>query len=160
MQAYDAETEALMKKYYASLSEKDQRRYAAVEAQKLGHGGIQYIANLLGCHRNTITAGLKDLADLSPEGGYDARIRRPGGGRKSYAVTHPGIDEAFVEMMGDHTAGDPMDAQIKWTNRSQQALADQLASEYDIHVSTKVIRQLLSKHGYRRRQLQKKDDQA
>jgi len=160
MQAYDAETEALMKKYYASLSEKDQRRYAAVEAQKLGQGGIQYIAKLLGCHRNTITAGLKDLAALSPEAGYDARIRRPGGGRKSYEVTHPGIDEAFMDMMSDHTAGDPMDERIKWTNRSQQALADQLASAYDIHVSTKVIRQLLSKHGYRRRQLQKKDDQA
>ena len=35
MKAYSAETEARMRNFYGSLSEKDRRRYAAVEAAKL-----------------------------------------------------------------------------------------------------------------------------
>ncbi len=35
-----------MKKLYNSLSEKDRRRYAAIEALKLGWGGISYISEL------------------------------------------------------------------------------------------------------------------
>ena len=37
----------LMKALFNSLSEKDKRRYAAVEAQKLGRAGITYISKLL-----------------------------------------------------------------------------------------------------------------
>jgi hypothetical protein len=160
MPPYDTATEQLMKKYYATLSEKDQRRYAAVEAKKLSKGGIQYIAELLGCHRNTITAGIKDLESLPDEPSYDPRIRHPGGGRKAYDVTHPEIDAAFEMLMADQTAGDPMDEQIKWTNRSPQDLADQLAEVHGIRVSPQVVKRLLTKHGYRRRQVEKKDDQA
>ena len=50
-----------MKSFYVSLSEKDRRRYAAVEAAKLGHGGIEYIARLLGCDVKTIRQGQRDL---------------------------------------------------------------------------------------------------
>ncbi|WRH68171.1 MAG: hypothetical protein RSE13_07985 [Planktothrix sp. GU0601_MAG3] len=53
-----------MKKFYNSLSEKDKRRYAAIEAQKLGWGGISYIIKLLGCTRNTIVRGIKELKEL------------------------------------------------------------------------------------------------
>ncbi|MCA1837503.1 MAG: hypothetical protein LC674_01595, partial [Actinobacteria bacterium] len=41
------------REYYQSLSEKDRRRFAAIEAIKLGHGGIRYIANVLGCDPHT-----------------------------------------------------------------------------------------------------------
>jgi hypothetical protein len=53
-----------MKTMYLSLREKDRRRYAAVEATKLGHGGIDYIAHLLRCDAKTIRQGLADLAEL------------------------------------------------------------------------------------------------
>ena len=43
MDAYSPEIEHTMQRYYHSLSEKDRRRYAAIEAIKLGHGGISYI---------------------------------------------------------------------------------------------------------------------
>ena len=46
---YSPKIEQSMKTLYHSLREKDRRRYAAVEAAKLGHGGIEYIAGLLGC---------------------------------------------------------------------------------------------------------------
>ena len=39
MDAYFPEIEHAMQRYYHSLSEKDRRRYAAIEAIKLGHGG-------------------------------------------------------------------------------------------------------------------------
>ncbi len=39
-------TEEQMKSYYESLSEKDRRRYAAIEATKLGYGGLGQIGKL------------------------------------------------------------------------------------------------------------------
>ncbi|NJK53099.1 MAG: hypothetical protein HC936_10315 [Leptolyngbyaceae cyanobacterium SU_3_3] len=39
MQPYPAQIEAQMQRCYQSLSEKDRRRYAAIEAVKLGYGG-------------------------------------------------------------------------------------------------------------------------
>jgi hypothetical protein len=61
MEAYTVDVETKMKRLYAWLSEKDRRRYAAVEAAKLGHGGVEYIAKLLGCDPKTIRQGLHDL---------------------------------------------------------------------------------------------------
>ncbi|MFT5092168.1 MAG: hypothetical protein ACI93T_000987 [Porticoccaceae bacterium] len=39
MERYSTETERQMKWLFVSLNEKDRRRYAAVEAAKLGRGG-------------------------------------------------------------------------------------------------------------------------
>ena len=49
MQTYSSDIEQQMQRYYQSLSEKERRRYAAIEAVKLGYGGISYMVNLLGC---------------------------------------------------------------------------------------------------------------
>lgn len=49
--------------FYDSLSEKDKRRYAAIEVQKLPYGGQKYISKLLGCDEKTIQQGLLDLAN-------------------------------------------------------------------------------------------------
>ena len=49
---------------YDSLREKDRRRYAAAEAAKLGHGGVDYIATLFDCDPKTIRQGRRDLDDL------------------------------------------------------------------------------------------------
>src|SRR6202453_3796984 len=61
---YPPKIELTMKTYYQTLREKDRRRYAAVEAAKLGHGGIDYIASLLDCDPKTIRQGLDDLEQL------------------------------------------------------------------------------------------------
>jgi hypothetical protein len=60
---YTPEIERFMQQLYASLSERDQRRYAAVEAIKLGHGGILYLAQLFDCCERTIRRGLDELHD-------------------------------------------------------------------------------------------------
>jgi hypothetical protein len=156
MEPYPREIEAMMKKLYQTLSEKDKRRYAAVEALKLGHGGQSYIAHVLRCSRNTIAEGLKELEDLPDERVYERQIRRPGGGRNRYVETYPDIDEQFLAVMADYTAGDPMDEQIRWTNLSRQEIADRLAEQQGVRVSVTVIKQLLKKHHYRQRKAQKK----
>jgi len=63
---YCKEAEKFMKQLYDSLSEKDRRTYAAVEVAKLGHGGTEYISNLLGCDPKTIRHGQQDLENLPP----------------------------------------------------------------------------------------------
>lgn len=50
----------LMKNLYQSLSEKDRRRYAAIETKKLGYGGISYICRLFGCSEKSVKHGLSE----------------------------------------------------------------------------------------------------
>lgn len=71
-----------MKAFYDSLSEKDRRRYAAVEAEKLGHGGAEYIASVLGCSEKTIRRGRSDV-DKLPEDEAEDRVRKKGGSQES-----------------------------------------------------------------------------
>jgi len=71
-----------MKTFYDSLSEKDRRRYAAVEAEKLGHGGIEYIATVLGCSERTVRQGRGDVRRL-PEDEAEGRIRKKGRPKES-----------------------------------------------------------------------------
>ena len=61
MDAYTSDVERMMRKLFDSLRENDRRRYAAIEAAKLGHGGIEYIAGVLGCDPKTIRFGLGEL---------------------------------------------------------------------------------------------------
>ncbi len=78
MDAYAPEIERVMKRLFESLGEKDRRRYAAVEATKLGRGGIEYVARLLDCDPKTIRQGQAEL-----EGTDDldsGRVRKKGVG--------------------------------------------------------------------------------
>lgn len=68
---YPLPVERAMQFTFAALNERQRRIYAATETLKLGHGGIVYLAELLGCHRRTIERGLNELrqaaAPLPPE---------------------------------------------------------------------------------------------
>lgn len=77
MQVYDSQVERQMVNFYESLSEKDRRRYSAVEAAKLGHGGKVYIARLFGCDPDTIAVGEQDVGEL-PFDAAAGRIRKKG----------------------------------------------------------------------------------
>ena len=82
MHAYPPEVCRHMKAFFDSLSEKDRRRYAAVEAEKLGHGGQEYIASVLGCSERTIRQGRDDIEQL-PEDEAEGRVRKKGGTNQS-----------------------------------------------------------------------------
>ena len=58
---YDTELERLIRLHHSRLSEKEQRHYAAIEAQKLGHGGKRYIARLLEIYTRTLYIGISEL---------------------------------------------------------------------------------------------------
>jgi hypothetical protein len=62
---YEQAIEIKMQRLFTTLSEKDKRRYAGIEATKLGHGGIDYISKLFDIDPKTIRHGLQelDLAD-------------------------------------------------------------------------------------------------
>jgi hypothetical protein len=140
--------EEQMKSYYESLSEKDRRRYAAIEANKRGYGGLGQIGLLLGCNYRTVKKGITELKQ--PNLPNSPRIRRPGGGRKKAIETISGINEAFLRVIENHTAGSPMNQELKWTNLTRQQIADSLAAT-GISVSVTVIDQLLANHQFRRR---------
>jgi hypothetical protein len=77
MKPYPSDVERMMARLYHSLRENDRRRYAAIEATKLGHGGTEYIATLLGCDPKTIRQG---IGELESEDALDAqRVRKKGG---------------------------------------------------------------------------------
>src|SRR5271166_2553779 len=63
MNAYTPGIERMMKRLFDSLRENDRRRYAAIEATKLGHGGVEYIARVLGCDPKTIRQGQTELEE-------------------------------------------------------------------------------------------------
>ena len=92
---YDNQAEVVMASLYNNLSEKDRRRYAAVEATKLPHGGFSYIAKLFGCSRNVIYDGLVDLED--PNRIPKDRIRKAGGGRNKENRGYGGVERSFFE---------------------------------------------------------------
>ena len=149
IQAYSPEIESQMRNFYNSLSEKDRRRYAAIEVTKLGYGGTAYISHILQCDEKTIGRGKRDLtAKLSSE---TKRVRQKGAGRKDVLSTTPQLDNVFLALLKNNTAGSPMDEMIKWTNLSRPTIAKKL-EEQGFKVSVTVVDRLLEKHGFRRRQ--------
>lgn len=142
-----------MQRFYSSLSEKDRRRYAAVEAIKLGWGGLSYIGQLLNCDDEAMQLGKRELEEEEPL--RDGRVRRQGGGRKAALDTISGLDEAFLSVIAKYTAGSPMDDTIKWTNLTRQEIS-QLLSNEGMSVSVTVVDQLLENHNYRKRKAQKR----
>ena len=59
---YRPDIEVQLKRLFATLSEKDRRRYAAVEAAKLGSGGISVVSGLFGLDAKTVRRELTELA--------------------------------------------------------------------------------------------------
>ena len=148
-----------------SLNEKDRRLYAGIEALKLGHGGQNYIARILGCSRRTVRKGATEVSGLSSESVMEhigespaklSRIRQPGSGRKPYWVAHPDLNAQFLKVLHDHTAGDPMDETVRWTNLKEREIVSLLQQNCGVRVSRRVVRQLLKKNNYRRRKARKR----
>jgi hypothetical protein len=60
-----------------------------------------------------------------------------------------------VEVLKEHTAGDPMRAEVRWTHLNHQQIADRLA-EVGFSVSRTIVKRLLKAHGYVKRKAQKR----
>ena len=128
----------------AVLDEQSRRRFAATEAQALGHGGVSAMSRITGLARSTINRGMGDIRDklTAPAG----RIRKVGGGRKSKVDEDPSLLRDLKELVEPATRGDPM-GPLLWTNRSLRSLAAQLARRGH-NVSHSSIADLLRSLGY------------
>ena len=71
----------MMNLLLSRLDEQQRRWYVAVEAEKLGHGGTDYMTTVTGINVNTIRKGRREIADDLATPPHD-RIRIEGGGRK------------------------------------------------------------------------------
>jgi hypothetical protein len=69
-----------MNVFLSRLDEQQRRWYVALEAQKLGHGGIKQMSDISGLHPETIRRGQRELAQELAERPRE-RVRLPGGGR-------------------------------------------------------------------------------
>jgi hypothetical protein len=64
--------------------------------------------------------------------------------------TDAALEENFLKVLQDHTAGDPMRSDVKWTNLSRRQIAQRMTA-LGTPVSRDVVSQLLRKHRFRRR---------
>ena len=139
----DATTiEAIEGKYIElldDLDERGRRRWAAAEARALGHGGITAVALATGLSDRTIRTGLKELDDPAPLAGD--RQRRTGGGRKSHAITQPGLQDALDRLIEPTARGSPMNP-LRWTIKSTYRLAQALRTQ-GYEVSATSVRRML-----------------
>lgn len=154
IQSYSEKVEQQIKQIYGQLSEKERRLYAAGEVEKLPRGGLSYLCRLCDCSPKTIRRGLTELTDPAklPERG---RQRHPGGGRKRVLAARPELDRQFEQVLEEHTAGDPMNGERRWTQLTPTQIAEQLQTP-EATVSPYVVKQLLKKHRYVKRTAQKK----
>ncbi|HEY5867821.1 MAG TPA: ISAzo13 family transposase [Candidatus Tectomicrobia bacterium] len=150
---YAPAIEQLLRQYYQSLSEKDRRRFAAVEAIRLGHGGTRYIATVLECDPHTIQEGMRELQQL-PADPAGKRVRKPGGGRKKTEDKHAELLRQVEHTIQDRTAGDPMRTDVVWTDMTPQEIADSLHAQA-VSVGPRIVRRILDTLGFARRQMAK-----
>ena len=74
MTGYAKDIEQKMQRLFATLSEKDRRRYAAIECAKLAHGGLDYICQLFSIDPKTVQHGLAEL-ELAEDPAH-SRVRK------------------------------------------------------------------------------------
>src|SRR6266567_4820674 len=123
--SYRPEIEQLLRQYYQSLSAKDRRRFAALEAIQLGHGGIRYMSKVLGCDPQTVKDGMRELKQL-PDDPAGSRVRKPGGGRKRTEVKQADLIQQVQDTIKDRPAGDPMRQDVGWTDLTPQEISKSL----------------------------------
>lgn len=149
---YSEEIESAMINFYNNLNERDRRHFSALSAMQLPHGGKKYISSILNIDTRTIYEGKMEIVndEIVTEG-----IRRKGAGRKPIEEVKPDVDEIFLNILKDHTAGDPMNEKIVYTDLTRKEIVLKM-KENMIEVSKKFVSKLLKKHGYVKRKIQKK----
>ena len=126
--------ETIREKYdllHGELDERRRRRWAASEAQALGHGGIAAVAKATGLAESTIRLGQREWSS-KPAGALrlpaQRHLRVPGGGRKPRTAHEPALVQALEALVEPTTRGDPM-SPLRWTCKSTRKLATELTSQ-------------------------------
>src|SRR5260370_6550834 len=100
-------------------------------------------------------AGDAPTRPTTPPGRRPQRPRpKKRGGRKTAVGKMPELVQALHGVLENRTAGDPMKAEVVWTDLTPKEIKEDLA-ERDLYVSEKVVRRLLEDQGYRRHAMHK-----
>jgi len=129
-----------------TLNEYQARLYVADRAMDHGRGGITRLAKLTGLSRTTITKAVAELCGVRRLKEAEGRIREAGGGRKKVEEADPELREQLDKILEETTAGDPMSA-LRWTNKSTQAIAEELTRQGH-PVSDKTVARCLRQMGF------------
>ena len=70
------------------LDEQQRRWFAAVESEKIGHGGIRLLSLITGLDEKTIARGRQEMTEQLDTRPAD-RVRHPGGGRPTVEKKTP-----------------------------------------------------------------------
>jgi Rhodopirellula transposase DDE domain len=131
----------------STLNEFQARLFLASQALDQGRGGISRISALTGMSRTTLTKAAAELSSRRKWGsGAGGRIRAAGAGRKRVEETDKQLGAELTRIVEETTAGDPMSA-LRWTNKSTQAIAEEL-SRRGHPVSDKTVARMLRAMGY------------
>ncbi len=126
------------------LNEQSRRRFVALEARALGHGGVSLMAQISGLARSTIYHGLSDIRHhvSAPP----SRVRHKGGGRKKKTFEDPTLTTDLKGLVETTTRGDPTQP-LLWTTRSLRNLVNELTKKGHAVCPT-VVGDLLRGIGY------------
>jgi hypothetical protein len=138
---YRRELEAFL----ATLTQEQRRLYAAVEANRIGRGGICRISELTGLCQATIARGRQQLADLL-QGKPIRKERKPVRGRPRIEEKYPALTAALEKMLCDEVAGDP-EGEQKWVRSSVRKLTKRL-KERGFLVGNNGVWALLKRMGF------------
>ena len=83
------------------------------------------------------------------------RIRAPGAGRKLVFHHYPSLDQAFLSIVDAYIAGDPCNEKIRWV-RLTNAQIKKTLKKAGYCVGKNMVRNLLKKHGFVKRKMQRK----
>jgi hypothetical protein len=131
----------------STLNEYQARLFVADKAQDQGRGGISRLSELTGMSRTTITKAVAELNSKKKLATAErGQIREAGGGRKKVEDADPELQVQLGKILEETSAGDPMSA-LRWTNKSTEAMAEELTGQGH-PVSDKTVARCLRKMGY------------
>ena len=125
------------------LNEIQWRHFLALEALRIGHGGIHQVRTAIGADFKTIKKGIDEIlsGNLYHPG---ERIRKVGGGRKKLSEHQPGL-VTVVEKTAD-PKGNPENP-IRWTSYSMEHIANAV-NRVGFIVSPRSIYRILKSLGF------------
>ncbi len=136
------------------LNERERRIFIGACAKYLGRGSSAHLNKLTGMSRVTINKGIVDLKDLpidpkakpSVNELNETPIRAPGGGKKSIDESSPETVARILEIVNEHTVGNPMNPLV-YTTLSTYNISDLLKNEGKKAGPT-TVRKILNNAGF------------
>jgi Rhodopirellula transposase DDE domain len=144
------EVEDLVRKKWrllrATMDERARRLWAGTEADVVGWGGVAAVARATGMAISTVRKGRDEVRAGARSDGL-VKVRRKGGGRRSFGVEHPDAWSKLERLVDPVTRGDP-ESPLRWTCKSTRHLAREMFIRNGVRMSDKTVARLLKEHDY------------